>query len=104
MAWRDPDPVARAKPCGLLPALLLGVVVGAGAAGEAAGQGAPGEPPTDAGGNVLPGPSPAAPPPVGPDSRWPRLLAAQYTFIEQWQSTLTSPYEGERSLNPEGDS
>jgi hypothetical protein len=39
----------------------------------------------------------------GADSRWPQLLAAQYTFIEQWQSELTSPYEGKYSLNPAGD-
>jgi hypothetical protein len=33
--------------------------------------------------------------PPGPDSRWPQLLGAQYTFIEQWQSarhiTLCGP-------------
>jgi hypothetical protein len=31
------------------------------------------------------------------------LLAAQYTFIEQRQSTLESPYQGLLSLHPEGD-
>ena len=41
--------------------------------------------------------------PVGPDSRWPQLLGAQYTFIEQWQSPLQSPYAGVHSLLPEGD-
>jgi hypothetical protein len=40
---------------------------------------------------------------VGPDSRWPQLLGAQYTFIEQWQSPLQSPYAGVHSLLPEGD-
>ena len=39
----------------------------------------------------------------GPDSRWPQLLAAQYTYVEQWQSALTSPYQGKLSLHPEGD-
>ena len=88
---------------GLLPALLLGLVSATGAAGGAAGQGLPGEPPIEAGGNAAHAQSPAAPAPPGPDSRWPRLLAAQYTFIEQWQSALTSPYEGAHSLNPAGD-
>jgi len=37
-----------------------------------------------------------------PDNR-PMLLAAQYTFIEQWQSTLESPYQGPLSLHPDGD-
>jgi high affinity Mn2+ porin len=41
--------------------------------------------------------------PAGPDSHWPQLLAAQYTFIEQWQSALESPYEGKLSLHAEGD-
>ena len=41
--------------------------------------------------------------PPGPDTHWPQLLAAQYTFIEQWQSALESPYEGKLSLLPEGD-
>jgi hypothetical protein len=38
-----------------------------------------------------------------PDSRWPQLLAAQYTYVEQWQTALTSPYQGTHSLHPEGD-
>jgi hypothetical protein len=38
-----------------------------------------------------------------PDSNLPALLGAQYTFIEQWQSTLDSPYEGKLSLHPHGD-
>jgi high affinity Mn2+ porin len=33
----------------------------------------------------------------------PMLLAAQYTFIEQRQSTLESPYAGRLSLHPDGD-
>ena len=45
----------------------------------------------------------AVEPPPGPDSRWPQLLGAQYTFIEQWQSALESPYEGPHSLLPGGD-
>jgi hypothetical protein len=38
-----------------------------------------------------------------PDSRYPLLLAAQYTFIEQQQTSLESPYEGKFSLYPQGD-
>ena len=38
-----------------------------------------------------------------PDSRYPMLLGAQYTFIEQQQSSLESPYEGKFSLDPQGD-
>jgi hypothetical protein len=34
----------------------------------------------------------------------PQLVGAQYTFIEQSQSRLTSPYAGPLSLNPAGDS
>jgi len=46
-----------------------------------------------------------APEPTLPtaDSRWPQLLAVQYTFVYQWQSALKSPYQGVHSLNPEGD-
>ena len=33
----------------------------------------------------------------------PQLLAAQYTFIEQRQSALESPYAGRLSLHPDGD-
>jgi len=40
---------------------------------------------------------------VGPDSRRPQLLAVQYTFIEQWQSALLSPYAGVHSLLAAGD-
>jgi len=38
-----------------------------------------------------------------PASTAPQLLAAQYTFIEQQQSALASPYEGPFSLYPGGD-
>jgi hypothetical protein len=38
-----------------------------------------------------------------PASDRPMLLAAQYTFIEQRQSRLESPYAGLLSLHPEGD-
>jgi high affinity Mn2+ porin len=38
-----------------------------------------------------------------PTSTTPELLAAQYTFIEQRQSTLESPYAGSLSLHPDGD-
>ena len=44
--------------------------------------------------------SPAAP---AADSDRPQLLGAQYTFIEQWQSALRSPYQGRLSLLPDGD-
>jgi hypothetical protein len=49
-----------------------------------------------------PAPSSAAAAPA-PASRLPQILAAQYTYIEQRQSTLTSPYQGKLSLLPEGD-
>jgi high affinity Mn2+ porin len=38
-----------------------------------------------------------------PDTRWPTLLGAQYTFVRQHQSRLDSPYEGGLSLDPNGD-
>ena len=38
-----------------------------------------------------------------PESRWPQLLGAQYTFIEQWQTALDSPYAGPLSLHADGD-
>ncbi len=38
-----------------------------------------------------------------PVSSWPLLLAAQYTFIEQKQTALDSPYAGRLSLLPDGD-
>lgn len=46
---------------------------------------------------------PAASATPTPDSEWPMLLAAQYTFMDQWQSPLDSPYQGLRSLHPDGD-
>ena len=48
-------------------------------------------------------PPPAAAPAPAPASDRPELLAAQYTFIEQRQSTLESPYAGPLSLHPDGD-
>jgi high affinity Mn2+ porin len=47
------------------------------------------------------GPGAAAGPAAA--SAWPMLLGAQYTFIEQWQSDLASPYAGRLSLHPDGD-
>lgn len=47
-------------------------------------------------------PAPASDTPA-PASERPMLLAAQYTFIEQRQSTLESPYAGSLSLHPQGD-
>lgn len=38
-----------------------------------------------------------------PASEYPMLLGAQYTFIEQQQSSLASPYAGRLSLYPDGD-
>ena len=38
-----------------------------------------------------------------PASEYPMLLGAQYTFIEQKQTPLDSPYEGRFSLHPDGD-
>jgi high affinity Mn2+ porin len=48
----------------------------------------------------------AAPGTIGPPAAandWPMLLGAQYTFIDQNQSALRSPYSGPLSLNPRGD-
>jgi high affinity Mn2+ porin len=50
-------------------------------------------------GDTAAGPAPAA----APDTHRPLLLGAQYTFIEQQQSALDSPYRGALSLRPEGD-
>lgn len=38
-----------------------------------------------------------------PQSHWPALVGAQYTFVDQKQTALTSPYEGGLSLRPAGD-
>jgi hypothetical protein len=48
-------------------------------------------------------PPSAALQPAGADSRWPMFLGAQYTFIDQSQTSLYSPYQGKLSLNPAGD-
>jgi len=40
---------------------------------------------------------------LGPTSRWPQIVGAQYTFILQDQSSLASPYRGRLSLDPAGD-
>ena len=55
--------------------------------------------PVSAGDAPAAGPAPAA----APDTHRPLLLGAQYTFIEQQQSALDSPYRGPLSLRPEGD-
>ena len=71
----------------LLPALLASLCAGylpASGAADAEGVASP----------------PAA---LGPASRWPMLLAAQYTFIDQQQSSLHSPYSGVHSLLADGD-
>src|SRR5579859_3267868 len=38
-----------------------------------------------------------------PDSRWPQLLGAQFTYVLQHQDTLDAPYSGPLSLRPDGD-
>jgi high affinity Mn2+ porin len=38
-----------------------------------------------------------------PESNWPTLVGAQYTFVRQHQSRLDSPYQGPLSLDPNGD-
>lgn len=38
-----------------------------------------------------------------PNSRWPMLLGAQYTYILQHQAALDAPYSGRSSLQPDGD-
>jgi high affinity Mn2+ porin len=38
-----------------------------------------------------------------PDTQWPTLVGAQYTFVRQHQSRLDSPYQGRLSLDPDGD-
>jgi high affinity Mn2+ porin len=47
--------------------------------------------------------SAGAPSAPAPDSDWPLLLGAQYTFAEQKQTALLSPYQGPLSLHPDGD-
>ncbi|HEX4619305.1 MAG TPA: hypothetical protein VH135_06220, partial [Steroidobacteraceae bacterium] len=71
---------ARAARARLTASLALTLAAGAAAADEGAMTGVP-----------------------APASDWPILLAAQYTFIEQRQSPLESPYEGRFSLHPDGD-
>src|SRR5215471_21856158 len=93
--------VTRRRPCELLPALLLFSLCGF--TGRVSAQSLTDQHPIDAGSDAAREQSPATQPPPGPDSHWPRLLAAQYTFIEQWQSALTSPYAGPHSLLPGGD-
>lgn len=39
----------------------------------------------------------------GPDSYWPALVGAQYTYVLQHQSALDSPYSGRLSLLAQGD-
>jgi high affinity Mn2+ porin len=38
-----------------------------------------------------------------PESDWPLFLGAQYTFVEQKQTALLSPYQGPLSLHADGD-
>jgi high affinity Mn2+ porin len=40
---------------------------------------------------------------AGPDSYWPTLLGAQYTYVLQHQTALDSPYAGRLSLLAQGD-
>ncbi|HYC08270.1 MAG TPA: carbohydrate porin [Steroidobacteraceae bacterium] len=39
----------------------------------------------------------------GPQSRWPMFLGLQYTFVDQKQTSLLSPYQSHLSLLPQGD-
>jgi len=39
----------------------------------------------------------------GPQSRWPMFLGLQYTFVDQKQTALLSPYQSHLSLLPQGD-
>jgi high affinity Mn2+ porin len=48
-----------------------------------------------------PGASPGAT--AVPDSDWPMLLGAQYTYVLQHQDALDAPYSGPLSLDPNGD-
>lgn len=80
--------------CCALALCFAGVRIGL--AADADGQAAPpASPPPDTG---------AAPTgPAAPASYWPMLVGAQYTFIDQNQSSLRSPYQGPLSLDPLGD-
>jgi high affinity Mn2+ porin len=100
------------RPRSYLRSLLLCAAAALGAAG-AAGAAGPGDSAagTDASTPAGTGAGTGASTPSGtdvagasgPDSHWPQLLSAQYTFIEQKQTALTSPYQGPLSLHPEGD-
>lgn len=46
---------------------------------------------------------PGSAPVPAPDSAWPQLLSAQYTYVLQHQMALDSPYAGRLSLDPRGD-
>ena len=48
-------------------------------------------------------PAPLAAAAAGPDSYWPALVGAQYTYVLQHQTALDSPYAGRLSLIPSGD-
>jgi high affinity Mn2+ porin len=52
------------------------------------------------GGATSTAPTPTQP---APQSDWPLFLAAQYTFVEQKQTALLSPYQGPLSLHADGD-
>ena len=80
----------------LLSAVLLSAVLLL-RVGVAAAQGVEVEasPASSADGHTVTQPAAASP--------WPMLLGAQYTFIEQRQSGLTSPYQGALSLRAGGD-
>ncbi len=43
------------------------------------------------------------PAPPGPDSHWPALLGAQYTYVLQHQTAMDADYSGRLSLYPQGD-
>lgn len=83
----------KTLPAAAVTLLLLAPGSATAGAGDAAGVSAAGPPSADPGAASRPAPA----------SGWPMLLGAQYTFIEQWQSDLTSPYVGRLSLHPDGD-
>jgi len=85
-------------------AWLLAAVAMAGATGlPCNSRAAPGDPGAEDGPEAGVAAAPAEAPSPSPASHWPQLVGAQYTFVRQHQTELTSPYEGPRSLDPTGD-
>ena len=87
----------RLKRSWLSPLLPLALLLRAALAGAAQSTDVPGTPTAGPAAERVSSGDPA------PRSPWPMLLGAQYTFIEQKQSALTSPYAGPLSLYADGD-